>query len=224
MRLCESIVGPTFEIPARICAYVAAECEKNGIPRSEVLLGLDDLFASFRRVPSSQSEFSIVALYEFDSDRVRFHEVFGMNFGLKAAPLQFNRVAELLCEVASCFGGLPVDHPPITTIPVEPKKRKDTDTENGILGVHVDLWCFQSEGIITFRPTEKRVLEILQDLWAFQEQGSLEPTEAASLQGRLSFTLSTAYVISSKTVECGSGSITVWSCPGQFTVMLECLI
>ncbi len=34
---------------------------------------------------------------------------------------------------------------------------------------------------------------MLQDLWAFQDQGSLEPTEVASLQGRLSFTLSTAY-------------------------------
>ena len=52
---------------------------------------------------------------------------------------------------------------------------------------------FQTEGIITFRPIEKRVAEILQDLRAFQEQGSLEPTEAASLQGRLSFTLGTAY-------------------------------
>ena len=109
-RLCESIAGPTFEFPARVCAYIAAECEKKGIPRPKVLLGLDDLFAAFRRVPSSQPEFTIVALYEFDSDSVRFHEVFGMNFGLKAAPLQFNRVAELLCAVAACFGGLPVDH------------------------------------------------------------------------------------------------------------------
>ena len=75
-----------------------------------MLLGLDDLFAAFRRVPSSQPEFTIVALYEFDSDSVRFHEVFGMNFGLKAAPLQFNRVAELLCVVEVCYGSLPVDH------------------------------------------------------------------------------------------------------------------
>jgi hypothetical protein len=152
-----------------------------------------------------------------------------MNFGLKAAPLQLNRVAELLCAVAACLGGLPVDHYyddflllyisgsdmkdpcqvgkvwsssgqwalsrfcAILGWPVDPKKRKDADTENGILGVHADLRRFQAEGIITFRPTEKRVSEILQDLRSFQEQGSLEPTEAASLQGRLSFTLSTAY-------------------------------
>jgi hypothetical protein len=75
-----------------------------------VLVGLDDLFTAFRSVPSSQTEFTIVVLYEFDSDNVRFHEVFGMNFGLKAAPLQFNRVTELLCAVAACFGDLPVDH------------------------------------------------------------------------------------------------------------------
>jgi len=228
-RLCENITGPTFEFPARVCAYIAAECARKGISRPEVLLGLDDLFAAFRRVPSSQPEFTIVALYEFDSDSVRFHEVFGMNFGLKAAPLQFNRVAELLCAVASCFGALPVDHYyddflllcisgsdmkdpcqagtvwpssgqwalarfcAILGWPVEPKKRKDAGTENGILGVHADLRRFQAEGIISFRPTEKRVSEILRDLRWFREQGSLEPAEAASCQGRLYFTLSSAY-------------------------------
>ena len=77
--------------------------------------------------------------------------------------------------------------------PVDPKKRKDTDIQNGILGVHADLERFQAEGKIIFQPTEKRVSEILQDLRSFQEQGSLEPTEAASLQGCLSFTLSTDY-------------------------------
>ena len=213
----------------KFCAYIAAECQRKGIQRPEVLLGLDDLFAAFRRVPSSQPEFTIVALYEFDSDSVRFHEVFGMNFGLKAAPLQFNRVAELLCAVAACYGGLPVDHyyddfmllcisgsiikDPCQTgkvwsssgqwalarfcailgWPVEPKKRKEADIQNGLLGVHADLERFQAEGKIIFRPTEKRVSEILQDLRSFKEQGSLEPTEATSLQGRLSFTLSTAY-------------------------------
>jgi hypothetical protein len=82
-RLCESIAGPTFEFPARICAYTTTECEKKVIARPEVLLGLDDLFTAFRHVPISQPEFTIVALYEFDSDSVRFYE---------------------------CFGGLPVDH------------------------------------------------------------------------------------------------------------------
>ena len=65
---------------------IIEEYERKGIQRPEVLLGLDDLFAVFRRVPSSHREFTIVALYEFDSDSVRFHEVFGMNFGLKTVP------------------------------------------------------------------------------------------------------------------------------------------
>ena len=82
---------------------------------------------------------------------------------------------------------------------VEPKKRKDVDIQYGILGVHVDLGRFQTEGKIIFQPTEKRVSEILQDLRSFQEQGSLEPTEEASLQGRLSFTLSTAYASAGRT-------------------------
>ena len=67
-----------------------------------MVLGLDDLFAAFRRVPSSQPQFTVVALFDYDveaEDRrngsttpgIRFYEVFGMNFGLKSASLQIQQ-------------------------------------------------------------------------------------------------------------------------------------
>ena len=86
-----------------------------------MVLGLDDLFTSFHRVPSSQPQFTVVSLFDYDveeEDRrkgsttpgIRLHEVFCMNFGLKSAPLQFNRVAEFICTVAACWHNLPIDH------------------------------------------------------------------------------------------------------------------
>jgi hypothetical protein len=77
--------------------------------------------------------------------------------------------------------------------PVDPKKRKVTDSENELLGIHASLARFKHEDKIVFNPTEKRVREVLSDLRGYKTQGSLDPHEAASLQGRLSFTLSTAY-------------------------------
>ena len=77
--------------------------------------------------------------------------------------------------------------------PVEPKKRRESDSENELLGIHASLARFKHEAKIVFNPTEKRVREVLSDLRGYKAQGSLDPHEAASLLGRLSFTLSTAY-------------------------------
>ena len=150
-----------------------------------------------------------------------------MNFGLKAAPLQFNRVTEFICTVAACCHNFPIDHYYddfmlvclkdsilrdhtgktwkssgqwafsnlciILGWPVEPKKRKDTDSENELLGIHASLARFKHEAKIVFNPTEKRVREVLSDLRGYKAQVSLDPHETVSLQGRLSFTLSTVY-------------------------------
>jgi hypothetical protein len=78
--------------------------------------------------------------------------------------------------------------------PVDPKKRKVTDSENELLGIHASLARFKHEDKIVFNPTEKRVREVLSDLRGYKSQGSLDPYEEVSLQGRLSFTLSTTYV------------------------------
>jgi hypothetical protein len=92
--MCESIASPSFEFPAGTCAHIAAKCANSKKERPDVVLGLDDLFAAFRRVPSSQPQVTVVTLFDYDveaEDRrkgsttpgIRFHEVFVMNFGLK---------------------------------------------------------------------------------------------------------------------------------------------
>ena len=56
-RMWESIASPTFEFPARICAHVTTRCANSKKERTDVVLGLDDLFPAFRRVSSSQPQF-----------------------------------------------------------------------------------------------------------------------------------------------------------------------
>ena len=75
----------------------------------------------------------------------------------------------------------------------EIKKRKAADSTNEGLGVKVDLSKFQLHSIIAFMPTKKRVREVLRDLQQSQIADDMTPAAAQSFQGRLSFTLTTAF-------------------------------
>ena len=109
-RMAEAVFYPSFEFPARVGAAVFDRCRQMGRSRPELLFGLDDLFAAYRRVPSSQPRFTVVALYDFDLDEVVYHDLFGMNFGLRSAPVQFSRVPQFIVCVARCLLAVPVDH------------------------------------------------------------------------------------------------------------------
>jgi hypothetical protein len=100
-RMCESIVSPSFEFPTSICAHIAAKCANSKTERPDMVLGLDDLIAAFRRVPSSQPQFTVVALFDYDvetEDRrkssttpgIRFTRSVRYEFWLKirATPIQ----------------------------------------------------------------------------------------------------------------------------------------
>ena len=76
--------------------------------------GTNDLFAAYRRVPTSQPEFTVVAVYCYeaepeagapplapeDAGAVRYCEVPGHNFGLQSAVVNFNRFPELAVAVS----------------------------------------------------------------------------------------------------------------------------
>ena len=109
-RMGEAVFYPSFEFPARVGAAVFDCCQRLGCAVPELLFGLDDLFAAYRRVPSSQPRFTVVALYDFQREAVVYHDVFGMNFGLKSAPVQFCRVPQFIVCLARCLLAVPVDH------------------------------------------------------------------------------------------------------------------
>jgi hypothetical protein len=106
-RTRESVVCPTFEYPARVAA---AFMQKTAGSRQELILGLEDLFAAYRRVPGKDGSFSVVAVYDFIRKELMYYDVFGLNFCLASAPLQFNRVAEFLVTSCKCIFGACVQH------------------------------------------------------------------------------------------------------------------
>ena len=75
-----------------------------------LVLGLDDLFAAYRRIPNADSmQFGIVGIYNLELEAVVWHEVKGLPFGLSSAPSIFNRVPALLCVLARNWCGVAVD-------------------------------------------------------------------------------------------------------------------
>ena len=109
-RMAETVFYPSFEFPARVGAAVFDCCRQSGRSCPELLFGLDDLFAAYRRVPSSQPRFTVVAVYDFSIDEVVYHDLYGMNFGLRSAPVQFSRVPQFIVCVARRLLAVPVDH------------------------------------------------------------------------------------------------------------------
>ena len=96
----ETVFYPSFEFSARVGAEIDTWCRRNNTTRPEIILGMDDLFAAYIRVPCSQPRFIVISVYDFHKKAVAYHDVFGMNFGLASAPVQFNRVPEFLVCVA----------------------------------------------------------------------------------------------------------------------------
>lgn len=109
-RMIEGISCPSFEFPARVAGEIYTVCQRLDIQRPALILGLEDLASAFRRVPTSQPQYTIVVLYDPSTDSIVFHQVYGMCFGLSSAPLQFNRVPEFLCTLARVALAVLVDH------------------------------------------------------------------------------------------------------------------
>jgi len=105
--LADKLFLPNLELPARIGAEFF---NKMGNDAPELILGLDDLFAAYRRVPNADSKrFGIVGIYNLDSSSVDWHEVLGLPFGLASAPVIFNRLPAAICAIARVYCGVAVD-------------------------------------------------------------------------------------------------------------------
>ena len=86
---------------------VAREFAKCGIRRGIAKVrkfamehGTNDLRAAYRRVPTSQPNYTLVAVWNEDKNCVSYCDVPGHNFGLKSAVVNFNRFPELATVVA----------------------------------------------------------------------------------------------------------------------------
>ena len=72
--------------------------------------GTKDLAAAYRHVPTSQPEYTNVAVWDEDHKRVVYVEVPGHNFGLKSAVVNFNRFPALGVAIARRLCWCVVEH------------------------------------------------------------------------------------------------------------------
>ena len=85
-RMIEGISCPSFEFPARVAGEIYTVCKRLDIQRPALILGLEDLASAFRRVPTSQPEYTIVILYDPSTDSIVFHQVYGMCLVIQRTP------------------------------------------------------------------------------------------------------------------------------------------
>jgi hypothetical protein len=92
----ESLVMPTFDFIARAGAYV---CEKSdNSPEFDLLLGLEDMFAAYRRFDNSSVHVSVVAVFNPHN-----RELHGLSMGNSSSTGHFYRVPEALSAVDQMF-------------------------------------------------------------------------------------------------------------------------
>lgn len=216
IRLLETIVTPSPEFPAHVLDELARACVDAGIPIPDIELGLDDLFAAYRRVPTSQPEYMIAAVWDVEAGAPLFYEVYGHAFGLTSSVLNFNRVPHLLCVAAARLFAAPVDHffddyltvdlvsargsaqmaldalHSAVGLGLAPAKRKLMAQQQVELGVACDLRAAASRRTVYLAPTPARVADILHDLQTCEDAGCMSPAYAEAMFGRVSFVLTTA--------------------------------
>jgi hypothetical protein len=58
----ETITTPSFLFPADVIHAMCVHCDKQGVHLPATTIGLDDLFAAYRRIPNLQPQFTTVAI------------------------------------------------------------------------------------------------------------------------------------------------------------------
>ena len=214
----ETISLPTVEFPVHVATYVLHVCESIGIEIPPLMLALDDIDAAYRRVPTSQPQYTVCAFYSRRLARVSFHIVYGHNFGLVSAVLNFSRVPALLCHFLVRFFAAWCTHYVDDYIEMDisrgtqphaqryvhrlhnilrfylaPAKIVRPSFINKVLGVMCDLSMFHILCTVTLSPTPGRCTRILDMLRAILEEGSISPAKAKVLIGLLGFFLTTTF-------------------------------
>ena len=92
----ETITTPSFLFPADVIHAMSVHCDKQDVHLPATMIGLDDLFAAYRRIPNSQPQFTTVAIYDHDVNDVLYYQINGHPFGLKASVVNFNWVPHAL--------------------------------------------------------------------------------------------------------------------------------
>ena len=85
-------IGADF--PAMVARAFAAVC-----PGDTCWIGTDDVEAAYRKVLNSMPQYTVVAMWDPEGNRVRYFPMPGFPFGLRSAVVAFNRVEEFMIEM-----------------------------------------------------------------------------------------------------------------------------
>jgi len=180
--------------------------------------GTEDLRAAYRHVPTSQPQFTCVAVWNPNAKKVQYCEVPGHNFGLKSAVVNFNRCPELttaaarrllwvvsehyyddndVCEPTSArLSGqeclVELNSVRFAGFPYDPAKRLGMAPTNEYLGVE-SSFARITESVLTMHVSKKRrakLRELVNEVWHANE---LRSGLASSIFGKAGFMMSPCY-------------------------------
>jgi hypothetical protein len=199
---------------ARRTAWVRTKRKRR---RFSMRHGTGDLFAAYRRVPTSQPEYTVVAVYcyECNPPAVRYCDVPGHNFGLTSAVVNFNGFPELATALARRLLWVVTEHYFDDSNTCEPSSAGDTgqfylealcddafcgfgfdpkqteamDDTNDYLGVTSDLTRF-ADGVLTQTVAKKRRSKLHALVEQAISSNSLQSGLASSIFGKSRFMLS----------------------------------
>ena len=180
--------------------------------------GTMDLRAAYRHVPTSQPEYTIVAVWDADAKEVVFCEVPGHNFGLTSAVVNFNRYPEIAIAAARRLLWTVSEHYYDDADTCEPGWAHGSGQEalyalcgdeffgfgfddeqstamlgsNEYLGVTSDL-RYADEGVLLMDVSAKRRGKLQQLLQEVQRAGTLSSGLASSIFGKARWMLSPCY-------------------------------
>jgi hypothetical protein len=180
--------------------------------------GTNDLRAAYRHVPTSQMEYTAVAVWNSDAKEVQYCTIPGHNFGLASAVLNFNRLPELttmaarrllwivnehyyddadICEPAAAHGEgqemlVELHGDSFVGFPFDPSKDVIMNSSNEYLGVESSFDGIP-RGVLIMDVTAKRRRKLKDLIDEVYKAGELRSGLASSLFGKAGFALSPCY-------------------------------
>jgi hypothetical protein len=208
-----SVDRPDFA--ARVADLFYAEAQQEEAPLPPLYGATDDLPDAYRDVPTKTPNYTVVAIGAGGA-AIEYYTMAGFNFGLVAAVLGFNRLPEATTAIARRLLAVVCTHyfddfaivEPASTItsaqaalgelhqiiglPFAPKKQQVGAPRFVFLGVETDL-SDAPRGQVRMRVTQTRIDSLVQQCREVMEENRFPPSVAASLSGKLLFTLTWAF-------------------------------
>ena len=222
----ERITSGSSDFPSMIARRFAqmtaskAAKRKRSISKRKLQMwhGTDDLRAAYRHAPTSQPQFTCVAVWNSDKKSVVYCDVPGHNFGLKSAPANFCRFPEFASIAArrllwclnehyvddndtcepdyaansgqACLVALCAED--LLGFPFDESKHDEGAPRKEYLGVVTDFSSMH-DGIIKIAVTEKRKKKIRDLVKEIRKQAKLASGIASSLFGKKGFMLTPSF-------------------------------